>query len=245
MGEATVRIFNERGELFDFMVRQWLDIMRIATEKKGYFAAALSGGRTPHDFFLRLSLLEDRAYWEHTHIFLVDERCVPLDSPDSNYGLLRSSLLARVPIPSENLHPVPVDPDEPAASAQKYEEELTYFFRLQASSVPEFDFIHLGMGDDGHTASLFQGNDAVRRMARLCAPVLLDGDKHDRVTMTLPLINNAAHVFFLVTGNAKAAMAKRVIEERDTSLPAALVNPKGKLFYVLDAAAASKLMDGR
>jgi 6-phosphogluconolactonase len=245
MGSGAVRIFSERGDLLDFMVRQWLVIIRTATTERGFFAAALSGGKTPRDFFLRLSLLEDKAYWEHTHIFLADERCVPLDSPDSNYGLLRSSLLGRVPIPAENLHPVPVDPDDPVSSARKYEEELRYFFRVQKGSIPEFDFIHLGMGDDGHTASLFPQGDAVKESERLCAHVLLDGTKHNRVTLTLPLINNARNVFMLVTGGAKAATVKRVIEERDESLPAALVQPKGTLFYVLDEAAGSELRERR
>jgi 6-phosphogluconolactonase len=238
MGTGEVRIFAERGELLDFMVKSWVAIMCRAIAEKGFFSAALSGGRTPRDFFLRLSLLEDRTYWENTHIFLADERCVPLDSPDSNYGLIRSSLPGRVPIPSENFHPVPVDPDDPAASARKYDEELRYFFRLQTETIPEFDFLHLGMGEDGHTASLFPGSTAVSETRLLCVPVLLDGNKHNRVTLTLPLINNAANVFMLVTGNAKAAVVRRVVEERDQSLPAALVRPKGRFFYVLDAAAS-------
>jgi 6-phosphogluconolactonase len=243
MGTGEVRIFAERGELLDFMVKSWVAIMCRAIAEKGFFSAALSGGRTPRDFFLRLSLLEDKAYWENTHIFLADERCVPLDSPDSNYGLIRSSLPGRVPIPSENFHPVPVDPDDPAASARKYDEELRYFFRLQTGTIPEFDFIHLGMGEDGHTASLFPGSTAVNETRLLCVPVLLDGNKHNRVTLTLPLINNAANVFMLVTGNGKAAVVRRVVEERDQSLPAALVRPKGRLFYVLDAAASLELKD--
>jgi 6-phosphogluconolactonase len=241
MGTAEVRIFAQRGDLPEFMVKSWSDIMGNAIEQKGFFSAALSGGKTPHDFFLRLSLLEDRFYWDNTHIFLADERCVPLDSPDSNYGLIRSSLLGRTPIPAENIHPVAVDPDDPAASARKYEEELRYFFRLQPGDIPEFDFIHLGTGGDGHTASLFPGSNAVGETVRLCAPVLLDPGKHNRVTLTLPLINNAANVFMLVTGSAKAAVVKKVVEERDTSLPASLVRPKGRLFYVLDEAAAAEL----
>jgi 6-phosphogluconolactonase len=243
MGSAEVRIFAERGNLLDFMVKRWIDIMGNAIAGKGCFSAALSGGRTPRDFFLRLSLLEDKAYWENTHIFLADERCVPLDSPDSNYGLIRSSLPGRVPIPAENIHPVPVDPDDPAASARKYDEELRYFFRLQTGAIPEFDFIHLGMGTDGHTASLFPGSATLRESGPLCAPVLLDGNKHNRVTLTLPVINNAANVFMLVTGSAKAAVVRRVVEDRDESLPASLVKPKGKLFYVLDSAASEELQD--
>jgi 6-phosphogluconolactonase len=243
MGSAEVRIFAERGDLLDFMVKSWVDIMGSAIKGKGFFSAALSGGRTPRDFFMRLSLLEEKAYWGNTHIFLADERCVPLDSPDSNYGLIRSSLPGRVPIPAENIHPVPVDPDDPVASARKYDEELRYFFRLQKGALPEFDFIHLGMGADGHTASLFPESSAVRETGRLCAPVFLEGNKHNRITLTLPLINNAANVFMLVTGEAKAAVVRRVVEERDESLPASLVKPKGKLFYVLDAAASSELKD--
>ncbi len=239
--KGTVHIFADRGDLVDFMLKGWVDIMRNAIARKGFFSAALSGGKTPRDFFLRLSLLEDKIYWENTHIFLADERCVPLDSPDSNYGLIRSSLLGRAPIRADNIHPVPVDPDDPPASATKYEEELRYFFRLQPGAVPEFDFIHLGMGEDGHTASLFPGSDAVKESRRLCMHVFLAGDRHNRVTLTLPLINNASNVFMLVTGGAKEATVKRVVEEHDESLPAALVRPKGKMFYVLDKEAASEL----
>ncbi len=224
-----------------FMVAQWRDIASEAIARKGQFTVALSGGQTPRDFFSLLSHLQQSDLWAATHVFLADERCVPLDSPDSNYGLIRSLLLSRVLLPVQNVHPVPVDPDDTPASANKYEEELRYFFRLPSGSLPVFDLIHLGMGADGHTASLFPGSTALKETGRLAAEILLGGNRHDRVTLTLPVINNAANVVMLVTGGEKAGVVKRVIEEQDESLPAARVKPRGKLLYILDSEAASQL----
>ncbi len=241
MGTGEVRIFPEKGEMLSFMAALWNSMAAEAIARKGQFTAALSGGRTPRDFFLLLSHSHEAELWNGTHIFLVDERCVPLDSPDSNYGLIRSSLLSRVPVPTQNVHPVPVDPDDPAASARRYEEELKYFFRLSPGTLPVFDLIHLGMGADGHTASLFPGAAILAETARLAVEVLPGGNRLNRVTLTLPVINNAENVIMLATGKEKANIVKRVIEEQDESLPAAQVKPKGKLWYVLDGEAASEM----
>jgi 6-phosphogluconolactonase len=240
MGTGEVRIFAEKGEMLAFMLARWRDVASAAIASKGQFTAALSGGRTPRDFFFLLSHLQPEL-WAETHIFLVDERCVPLDSPDSNYAMIRSSLLSSISLPSENIHPVPVDPDDASASATKYEEELRYFFRLSAGSLPAFDLVHLGVGADGHTASLFPGTPALDETLRLTSEVLLGESKHNRITLTLPVINNAENIMMLVTGGDKADIMKRVIAQQDRSLPAALVRPRGKLLYVLDNEAASEL----
>jgi 6-phosphogluconolactonase len=245
MAHGEVRIFAEKGEMLAFMVAQWRNIAIEAMEKKGRFAAALSGGKTPRDFFMLLSQIRESQLWRGTHIFLVDERCVALDSPDSNYGLIRSSLLSRIPLPAQNVHPVPVDPDDSSTSAKKYEEELRYFFRLSPGALPDFDLIHLGMGPDGHTASLFPGSAALEETERLSVGVLLDGDRHNRITLTFPAINNAENIMMLVTGKEKARVVKQVIEEEDESLPAARVRPRGRLLYVLDKEAAAELEDVR
>ncbi len=225
------------------MVTLWNAIASEAIARNGQFTAALSGGRTPRDFFLLLSHAQMPESWADTHIFLVDERCVPLDSPDSNYGLIRSSLLSRVPLPAHNVHPVPVDPDDAATSARRYEEELRYFFRLSPAVLPVFDLIHLGIGADGHTASLFPGTAVLAGTDRLAMEVSPGGNRLNRVTLTLPVINNAENVMMLATGAEKADIVRRVIEERDESLPAARVRPKGKLLYVLDREAAAELKE--
>ena len=229
-----------------FMVKKWSEIAGAAIKARGFFCAALSGGKTPVDFYLRLVELPDMTLWSKTHIFLADERCVPPDHADSNYCLLRKTFMDRVPLPPENAHPVPVDPPIPELSAARYESELKAFFRLSGNMLPKFDLILLGIGEDGHTASLFPGSEAVKEMERLTSYVLLGESKHNRITLTLPVINNAENVAVLLSGRGKSSIAKRVIESGDVSLPASRVRPdKGRLLFLLDREAASEFSDMR
>jgi 6-phosphogluconolactonase len=237
-----VRVFSGSDEMADFMVQTWCEIAGHSIRANGFFCAALSGGKTPVDFYHRLAGLRDASFWDKTHIFLADERCVPPDHTDSNYRLLRSTFLDMVPLPRQNTHPVPVEPAGPEVSAARYEAELKTFFLLSRGMLPRFDLILLGIGEDGHTASLFPGGTAVKEMEHLTAHVLLNERKHNRVTLTLPVINNAENVAVLLSGENKSAIARRVIEEKDPSLPASLVKPaEGRMIFVLDRKASSQL----
>jgi 6-phosphogluconolactonase len=240
-GHRDIVVLDTAEDICRFMIGKWKEIAQGALEERGYFAAALSGGKTPVDFFKGLSALGGTFPWERTHIFVVDERFVLLTHPDSNYGLVTALFLDSVGIPRQNCHPVPVDEPSPELSARKYEEDIKTFFRLSKGEFPRFDLIHLGIGEDGHTASLFPGSSAVQEKSRLVVGTVPKNMRHDRITLTLPVINNGRNVVFLVQGKGKAGVLKRVILG-ESSLPATLVRPgKGKLFFVADRAAGELL----
>jgi 6-phosphogluconolactonase len=240
--QLEVFIFDNTCETANFMVKQWKELSLKAIRQKGSFVAALSGGSTPRDFYRKLSLEKEISTWDKNHLFLVDERIVPFTDADSNYGMLDSLLLRRVNIPPENRHFIPVQSFSPEILAKKYEEDMKKFFRLQKNKFPEFDLIMLGIGKDGHTASLFLGTEALKCKKQLAAAVILDQVKHDRITLTLPVINSAKNIIFIAHGKEKATAIKRVIEERDISLPASLVKPgRGRLIFLLDRDAGSLL----
>lgn len=219
------------------MEEKWASISITAIEEKGYFAAALSGGRTPLEFYRRLSAVEGLP-WDKTHIFLVDERFVPPESEDSNYRMLLQTLLSRISILPENIHPISTAENSPELSAEKYEEELRRFFGLSEHGVPEFDLILLGIGEEGHTASLFPATEALNERERLAVAVRLGEPLHDRITLTFPVINNAGNIFFLVTGKEKREILERLRQGNDPALPASMVNPeRGKLIFLTDMGA--------
>lgn len=212
----------------------------IASRRR--FSIVLSGGSTPGVLYRLLAGEPYRAQlpWEHIHLFWGDERSVPPDDPASNYQLAHESLLARVPIPPQNIHRVQGEL-EAGAAARAYERTLQDYF---CGPQTRFDLVLLGLGDDGHTASLFPESAALGERERPAAAV--EAHYQDRparrVTLTLPAINSARQVWFLVTGSAKAGIVKEVLEGPDRGLPAQQVRPKaGQLLWILDEAAASRL----
>ena len=239
---ADVRVFDHKDEISDFIIRTWEEISRNAIKRKRRFSVALSGGKTPIDFYHKLSGVKELLPWDKTHIFLVDERFVPFEHNDSNYRMLNETLLDHVPIPQRNIHPIPTERSTPQASAMAYEEDLKKFFRLSQDQFPEFDLLLLGIGKDGHTASLFPGSPVLDDNIHLAASVPLDGMRHPRITLTLPVINNAKHILFLVTGKDKASVLRKIIDKEDVSLPASMVHSKkGSLIFVIDREASTQL----
>jgi 6-phosphogluconolactonase len=176
------------------------------------------------------------------HIFWADERCVPLDRPESNYKLAHDAFLSSVPLPAENIHRIRGE-EEPAEAAQAYEDELRSF--ISSPGVMVFDLIILGAGEDGHTASLFPGSAALRERTRLAVPVFLEQPKINRVTLTLPVLNHAAQVLFLASGRAKVDVVWDILEGGDTRhYPAGRVRPvNGDVTWFIDRQAAGKLRD--
>ena len=207
----------------------------------GRFSVAVSGGSTPGRLF---SLLGSESYadkvdWSGVHFFWVDERCVPKNDKDSNFGGAWNSLLSQISIPESNIHRIKGE-IPPVDGALEYEKELMTFFG--AATVPAFDLIFLGMGEDGHTASLFPASDSLKEDKRLTVPVYVERLKSWRITLTLPVLNNADSVVFLVTGRNKTDVLKEILENKSTGYPAGLIKPdKGSLIWLLDNDAAGKI----
>ena len=234
-----------------------------AVEANRTFALALSGGSTPLRLY-RLLASEPwrrRLPWASIHLLWGDERAVPPDHPDSNYGTARRELIGRVQIPPENVHPIPAELGAPEA-ARRYEEELRRFFHPTPGSsggprhsparspsppgetLPRFDLVLLGLGADGHTASLFPGSCALHQEKRWVVAPWVDRLGAHRVTLTLPVLNAAAAVLFLVTGVDKAAALARGMDGEGSveETPARGVTPtNGELIWLVDRAAARPL----
>jgi 6-phosphogluconolactonase len=240
-----LRLFDDPDQLARGAGDEFARRARRAQDAGGRFAVALSGGSTPGRLYRTLAgpSFRDQVEWAAVHFFWGDERTVPPDHPDSNFAAAREALLSRVPVPPENIHRIKGEQSDPARAAADYEEELRRFFRLGPGGLPRFDLVLLGLGADGHTASLFPGSDALTEGRRLVvAPWVEKLDTH-RVTLTCPVLNNAACILFLVTGVRKAATLRRVLEgPRDPRYPAQRVRPHdGELLWYVDRAAAREL----
>ena len=214
-----------------------------AIAARGVFSVALSGGSTPAPFYSLLSSEYYRARidWKRIHFFWTDERCVAKDHPDSNFGMAFNMLLSKVPVPDANIHRIPgeLDPEE-AASA--YDRDLRTFFGN--GTLPRFDLVYLGVGTDGHTASIFPGEKPVSDISETAVPVYVEKLGSHRISLTIPVLNNAAAVVFLVTGKSKAGIVRDIIEVKKPELPAAWVIPaNGKSIWLLDLDAAGLLAD--
>jgi 6-phosphogluconolactonase len=210
---------------------------------RGCFTIALSGGSTPRPIYARLAAADhaDRIDWGKVHVFFSDERCVPPDDAASNYRMAREALLDHVPLPPDNIHRMRGE-DDPAQTALAYEQELQALFGIAVA--PAFDLICLGMGDDGHAASLFPGTAALREQGRWVVAHYVEALPAWRVTFTAPLINAARHVVFLVEGAGKSETLKRVLDGpyQPDVLPAQLIQPlNGQTHWLVDAAAAARI----
>jgi 6-phosphogluconolactonase len=228
-------LYRAAAELF---VRQ----AQLSISRRQRFAVALSGGQTPRRLYELLagSPFRDGVAWEKVHIFWGDERCVPADDPRSNARMAREAILDHVPVPPDQVHPI-VCHKNPAQSARQYGDLLRDFF---GGGPPAFDLILLGLGEDGHTASLFPQAQILKDQAAWTASVYLEAQGMHRVTLMPAVINQARLVVFLVVGDAKASILKKVlIDPADPlRLPAQLVRPRpGDLVWLTDQAAGAEL----
>ena len=211
-----------------------------AVEKKGSSYVALSGGSTPREMHRRLAS-RSSIPWQGVHLFWGDERCVPVGDPASNYGTAWEDFLQKVPMPAERIHPMPghMAPEQGALS---YERELKRLFDLRRGYFPLFDLVFLGLGKDGHTASLFPGQESLDERKSLVVAVKGGDPDVDRLSLTFPVINQAREVILMVSGREKAEVVKAVIEAGDPRLPASRIRPaSGMLTWLLDREAASML----
>jgi 6-phosphogluconolactonase len=222
----------------------FVDLSRRCIALKEHFFVAVSGGSTPIRLYTLLgsNMYSRQIDWRRLQFFWVDERFVPPSHKDSNYRLLHDYLLSKISIPHENIHPVRTDLTSPQVAASNYEEEIKNVFRLAEGSLPEFDLILLGLGEDGHTASLFPDNEVLKETEHLVVSGIDSKHIYRRISLTLPVINGAETVIFLVSGKNKADVVKKVLVEKDSSLPASLVNPEqGNLIFLIDREAGYHL----
>jgi len=245
---TKVEIFSSPNELIAAAATLFTARAAEAVSTRGRFAATLSGGKTPVALYALLAKAPfvSQIPWARVHLFWGDERCVPPDHGDSNYRMAREHLLDHVPIPPANVHRMPGEMD-PVEAAARYEGELRHFFAPHGEGLPVFDFILLGLGEDGHTASLFPGTRAIRESARWVVGHHVDAQKGWRITLTPPVINAARAVVFIAAGAGKAVVLKEILEGplRPDTLPAQIVRPAGgTLLWMLDREAAAQLKRG-
>jgi 6-phosphogluconolactonase len=238
-----LRIVADAASLNLAAAEEFCRCAESAIAARGRFCVALAGGNTPRGVYARLAAgLKNALPWEQVFIFFGDERHVPPEDPESNYRMARESLLSKVPIPPENVHRIQAELAAPAAAAQ-YEADLRDFFRLAAREWPRFDLILLGLGDDGHTASLFPSTAGLEERSHLVVANWVEKFAAYRITFTYPVLNHAGEVVFVVSGKAKAQILKDVFAaDKHGSYPAQAVHPdNGKLLWIADKDAAGLL----
>jgi 6-phosphogluconolactonase len=242
---VEVRRLTTPQDLFQAAAEEVIRSATDAVAKRGRFTIALSGGSTPRNLYTLIAANASATLpWDKMFFFWGDERHVPPDSPDSNYRMAKESLLSKVPIPPANIFPVPAENPDAAQVAEVYEQTLRRFFAVAPGEFPRFDLILLGMGPDGHTASLFPETAALQEKSRLVVANWVEKLGGSRITFTLPLLNSARCVTFLVSGTDKAAALHEVLEGNAPAdkYPSRLVQPSdGKLIWFVDRAAASEL----
>jgi len=219
-----------------------LDLLKEAITSQGVARIAISGGSSPRPMFEGFGKV--KFDWQRVELFWVDERCVPPDHPDSNYRMTREAMLDKVPIRPEQVFRIEGEL-EPDAAAARYESTVRTQFRLEGAETPRFDVLALGMGDDGHTASLFPHTAALHELNRIAVANHVPQQKESwRVTLTRPVIVEASDIFFLIEGKPKAEPLHRVLQDPydPETLPSQLIQPKsGKLLFLLDKDAAALL----
>jgi 6-phosphogluconolactonase len=237
-----VSIFPDIDALSHAAAERFVSLSRAAIRSRGRFAAALSGGFTPRRLYSLLgsSPYRENVDWNKVHIFWADERCVDPSHEASNYRLVAEAMLLKTAMPQEQIHRIHGE-SEPGPAAEMYEEELRRFFA--AAPRPVFDLVILGAGVDGHTASLFPGSALLEERTRNVVPVYREEPDVNRVSLTLPVLNRAAYVLFLVAGKDKAGIVSEVLKcDNRKQYPAGRVQPvNGRLSWFIDKEAASKI----
>jgi len=244
MSNPEIRIFENLQDLSWAAATRFEEQARVKTLEKKPFSVAVSGGSTPKLLFELLANpgFQGRVRWSNLQLFQVDERCVPPDDAQSNYRMIRQALLEAVPLPPENFHRMAAELPDRDQAAQAYAEEIARALRSAPGELPRFDLIFLGMGPDGHTASLFPGSPALGEGTSWVAQNFAAQLNSHRLTLTLPVLNAAAHVIFLVAGADKAETLRQVLEGPARNFPAQLIQPtNGTLSWFLDESASHLL----
>lgn len=241
-----IKIFPNVEELNLFAAEKFIRVGREAIEKDGKFIVALAGGSTPKALYKLLASekFKNQIDWRKVFFFFGDERSVPIDSDESNFRMANESILKPLEISSANVFRWQTELEETEQAAADYEKKIKSFFNLTENEFPRFDLILLGMGDDGHTASLFPGTKGLSEKKRIAIVNYVEKFDTNRLTLTFPAINNAANVVFLVAGANKATVLKQVLEgeSQPEKFPSQNVKPEnGNLFWLVDQPAAQNL----
>ena len=240
---AEVRVFPTAAELFRSAAETFCDHALRAIHERGRFTVALSGGSTPRGLHHELATtFASQLPWEKVFFFWGDERHVPPDFPESNFRMAKETLLSKLPIATDHVFRMPGELPDADQGARLYEENLREFFHPAAGEFPTLDFVLLGVGGDGHTASLFPGTKALEERQRWVFGNWVEQHSTYRITLTYPVLNHASHVMFLVEGAAKAEIVRTILKDPAANLPSQRVKPiKGELIWYLDAAAAGRI----
>ena len=238
----NAQVYPDRDSLMLAIADEAVRIATAAVNERGHFALCLSGGRTPAALYaLWAECYRDRFDWEKTHLFWGDERYVPPGDPLNNYRMVRENLISRVPIPSENVHAMPTNLPSADAAARHYEATLREFFDSQP---PAFDLEFLGVGPEGHTASLFPNSPALEEKNRWVVAVEAPAQPPLRLSLTLPVLNEARNIFFIADGEGKREIVRALREEPNSQpsrFPAGRIMPQnGRLVWFLDKAASGQ-----
>jgi 6-phosphogluconolactonase len=239
---TKIEVAESAEALSHAVAKQFVRLTTDAVRARGRCAVALSGGSTPRGVYRMLAYepFRSRVRWDQIDFFWGDERHVPSDHADSNYRMVDEAMLSKVPVARAQIHRIRGEMADADRAAQEYESEIRAFF---SDPVPRFDLVHLGLGTDGHTASLFAGTPALDEQERLCVANWVTKLDTYRMTLTLPVLNAARAVVFIVGGAEKAPIVREVVRGSDPSreFPAALVQPTdGELWWMLDRAAAGE-----
>jgi 6-phosphogluconolactonase len=241
---TTLCICADTEDLAERSARHIAESAAAAVATRGQFTISLSGGETPIPTYVALGgRLADQMPWSHVHVFWGDERCIPLDRPDNHFTLASGPMLSRVRIPADQVHRIRAEAEDPAAAAQSYERELKKFFAASGDGWPVFDLVVLGMGEDGHVASLFPGSPGLAERKRWVVDhhVVKRGERVRRVTLTMPVLTAAREVLLLVAGDIKAGMIAAVLNG-EADVPAHEVNARAaSVVWMVDPAAAAEL----
>jgi 6-phosphogluconolactonase len=245
--ETGIEIAADGNHLCRVAAQEFARLAQSAIGEAGRFAVALSGGNTPRGVYSLLAEEYQDLPWNKVHVFFGDERNVPPDHLESNYRMAHEALLSRVALPAQNIHRFRTELG-PESAASDYEQQLRSFFHLAPGQWPRFDLLLLGLGDDGHTASLFPGTSALAECSRLAVANWVEKFHAFRFTLTFPVLNHAAEVLFLVSGAGKAETLKQVLGPGSQPLfpaqpfPAQRIQPEnGRLLWLLDQDAARLL----
>lgn len=239
MGTRRIEVFPDKAALVSRALASTVEILEAAIAQTGRATIALAGGSTPKPLYAALA--QQALPWDAIHVFWGDERYVPPTDADSNEGMARKAWLDQVPFPPENIHPMPTDAADPAIAAEQHDQHLRQFFQVAPGEFPALDLILLGMGDDGHTASLFPKTAALAVSDRLVTV----GQKANqpRITFTAPFISQAHHVMFLIAGADKQSALQNVLAPTGdaTLYPSRLLQPQGDIYWLLDQSATDAL----
>ncbi len=239
-----IRIFDDLEHLSWAVATRFEELARIKAIEKKIFTVALSGGSTPKLLYeiLGSPAFAGRVGWPNVHLFQVDERCVVPDDPESNYRLIRRAMLESLPLPEGNFHRMAAERPDHERAARDYADDLARVLQPAPGEFPRLELVFLGMGPDGHTASLFPGSAALDEQTAWVVPNYVGTLQAFRLTLTLPVLNAAAHVIFMVTGADKAATLCEVLESPPGRFPAQRIQPaRGRVSWFVDKGAAQLL----